>query len=107
MLDPLGHHASTCKHGGDVVFRHNRFHNFVAESCRLAHLSVEVEAGNDLTPDHSHTRPADVLVQNWTRGRPAAFDICMTSLLIHLLHQKRGVVQVRSPGWRGQEALGY
>ena len=48
MLDPLGHHASTCKRGGDVVFRHNRFHDFVEESCRLAHLSVEVEAGNDL-----------------------------------------------------------
>eukprot|EP00731_Ephydatia_muelleri_P030838 Em0022g352a len=46
VLDPLGHHAST------------------SESCRLAHLSVKVEAGNNLTPDHSHTRPADVLVQD-------------------------------------------
>ena len=24
-LDPLGHHALTCKHGGDVVLRHNSF----------------------------------------------------------------------------------
>ena len=24
---------------------------------------------------------ADVLVQNWSRGRPAAFDICVTSSL--------------------------
>ena len=63
MLDPLGHHASTCKRGGDAVFRHNRLRDVVAESCRLAHLSVKVEAGNNLTPDHSHTRPADVLVQ--------------------------------------------
>ena len=75
VLDPLGHHASTCKRGGDAVFRHNRLCDVVAESCRLAHLSVKVEAGNNLTPDHSHTRPADVLVQNWSRGRPAAFDI--------------------------------
>ena len=81
VLDPLSHHASTCKRGGDAVFRHNRLHDVVAESCRLAHLSVKVEARNNLTPDHSHTRPADVLVQNWSRGRPAAFDICVTSLL--------------------------
>ena len=73
------HHASTCKRGGDAVFRHNRLRDVVAESCRLAHLSVKVEAGNNLTPDHSHTRSADVLVQNWSRGRPAAFDICVTS----------------------------
>ena len=55
MLVPLGHHASTCKRGRDVVFRHNILRIIVAESCRLAHLSVKVEAGNDLTPDHSHT----------------------------------------------------
>ena len=23
-LDPLGHHAVSCRHGGDVVIRHNR-----------------------------------------------------------------------------------
>ncbi|KAL5494300.1 hypothetical protein EMCRGX_G015601 [Ephydatia muelleri] len=63
VLDPLGHHASTCKRGGDAVFRHNRHRDVVAKSCRLAHLSVKVEARNNLTPDHSHTRPADVLVQ--------------------------------------------
>ena len=68
VLDPLGHHASTCKRGGDAVFRHNRLRDVVAESCRLAHLSVKVEAGNSLTPDHSHTRPADVLVQNWSEA---------------------------------------
>ena len=91
VLDPLGHHASTCKRGGDAVFRHNRLRDVVAESCRLAHLSVKVEAGNNLTPDHSHTRPADVLVQNWSRGRPAAFDICVTSLLNTLTLSEAGV----------------
>ena len=34
VLDPLGHHASTCKRGGDAVFRHNRLRDVVAESCR-------------------------------------------------------------------------
>ena len=32
-LDPLGHHALTCKHGGDVVNRHNRLRDVFAESC--------------------------------------------------------------------------
>eukprot|EP00731_Ephydatia_muelleri_P018057 Em0011g97a len=91
VLDPLGHHASTCKRGGDAVFRHNRLRDVVAELCRLAHLSVKVEAGNNLTPDHSHTRPADVLVQNWSRGRPAAFDICVTSPLNTLTLSEAGV----------------
>ena len=91
VLDPLGHHASTCKRGGDAVFCHNRLRDVVAESCRLAHLSVKVEAGNNLTPDHSHTRPADVLVQNWSRGRPAVFDICVTSPLNTLTLSEVGV----------------
>ena len=41
--------------GGDVVFRHNILRIIAAKACRLAHLSVKVEARNDLTPDHSHT----------------------------------------------------
>ena len=35
-LDPLGHHALTCKHGGDVVIRHNSLRDAFAESCRRA-----------------------------------------------------------------------
>ena len=32
-LDPLGHHALTCKHGGDVVIRHDRLQDVFA--CRV------------------------------------------------------------------------
>ncbi|KAL5516716.1 hypothetical protein EMCRGX_G002121 [Ephydatia muelleri] len=64
MLDPLGHHATTCKRGGDVVFRHNKLRDIMAETCRRAHFSVQVEAGCNLTSDHSHSRPADVLISN-------------------------------------------
>ena len=39
-LDPLGHHTTTCKRGGDVVFRHNRLRDIVVETCRRAHLSI-------------------------------------------------------------------
>eukprot|EP00731_Ephydatia_muelleri_P032585 Em0024g129a len=79
-LDPLGHHAVTCKRGGDVVSRHNKLRDILAESCRRAHLSVQVEMGNNLT-NHSHTRPAVLLVPNWVLGKPAAFDLSVTSPL--------------------------
>ena len=51
-LDPLGHHAVTCRHGGDVVTRDNRLRDEVFDLCRRAHLSVSVERGQTLpTPD--------------------------------------------------------
>ena len=51
-----------------------KVHN-IAEAC------VKVEAGSNLTKDHSHTRPADILVPNWSLGKPAALDLSVTSLL--------------------------
>ena len=85
-LDPLGHHTITCKHGGDVVARHNTLCDVLAEACHRAHLGVQVEAGNGLTADHSHTCPADLLLTNWATGKTAAFDISVTSpLLTHTL----------------------
>eukprot|EP00731_Ephydatia_muelleri_P001545 Em0001g1545a len=80
-LDPLGHHALTCKHGGDVINRHNRLRDVFAESCRRACIGVQVEAGSGLGRDEHHTRPADVLATNWMLGKPAAFDFAVTSPL--------------------------
>ena len=80
-LDPLGHHATTCKRGGDVVVRHNTLRDVLAETCHRAHLGIQVEAGNDPTANHSHTHPADLLLTNWTTGKTAAFDISVTSPL--------------------------
>ena len=39
-----------------------------------------MEAGSNLTLDHSHSCPADILVPNWSVGKPAAFDLSVTSL---------------------------
>ena len=87
-LDPLGHHALTCKHGGDVVNRHNRLRDVFAESCRRA---CQVEAGSGLGRDEHHTRPADVLATNWMLGKPAAFDFAVTSPLnSSTLHEASG-----------------
>ena len=90
-LDPLGHHATTCKRGGDVVYRHNRLRDIVAESCRRAHLSVHLEVGHNLTPDHSNTRPADILIPHWCMGKPAALDLSVTSPLNPLTLLEAGV----------------
>eukprot|EP00731_Ephydatia_muelleri_P022875 Em0015g458a len=74
-LDPLGHHAITCTHGGDVVTRHNLlwdvvanlFHRPTWESHLRLHLIIA-----------THMHPADVMVARWERGLPAALDITMT-----------------------------
>ncbi|KAL5479843.1 hypothetical protein EMCRGX_G023432, partial [Ephydatia muelleri] len=84
-LDPLGHHVVTCRHGGDVVIRHNRLRDEVFDLCRRAHLSVSVERGHGLTRDLAHTRPADILIAGWNRGKPAALDLTITSPLCSVI----------------------
>ena len=71
-LDHLSHHAVTCKCGVDVVTRHNRLCDCIVEVCRHAHIGVRVEVGNNVTPSHSKTRPADVLIPigSWARQQP-------------------------------------
>ena len=75
-LDPLGHHALTCKHGSDVVLRHNSLRDVFVESCHRACLGGQVEVGSGLDLDRLHSRPA---VNNWHLGKPAAFDLTFTS----------------------------
>ena len=80
-LDHLGHHSLTCKHGGDVVTRHNRLRDVLVEHCRLAHVACQVEMGSGWGPEKSRTRPADVLIPNWSLGKSAALDLTVTSPL--------------------------
>ena len=42
---------------------------------------MSIEKGHGLTRDHSHSRPADVLIAGWDRGKPAAFDVTVASPL--------------------------
>ena len=67
-LDPLGHHAITCKRGGDIVAQRTTLRDVLADR---AHLGIQGEAGNGLTADHSHTCSADLLLTNWTAGNTA------------------------------------
>ena len=78
---PLGHHVITSKRAGDVFSHHNKLHDVLAESCQQAHLGVQVEMGSHVTPNHSHTHPAHLLVPNLVLVKPAAFDLSVTSLL--------------------------
>ena len=81
QLDPLGHHALTCQRGGDAVLRHNSLRDVVARFCHRARLGGQLEVGGGTEADGSRSRPADYLVPNWSTGKPAAFDITVTSPL--------------------------
>ena len=84
-LDHLGHHAVTCKYGGDVVTRHNMIRDILVETCRRAHIGVKVEVGSNLSRDHTKTRPADILLPNWFLGRTAALE-CVHHLTVKPCH---------------------
>ncbi|KAL5473538.1 hypothetical protein EMCRGX_G028029 [Ephydatia muelleri] len=81
QLDPLGHHAVTCKGGGDAVIRHNALRDVFAQFCHRARLGGQLEVGYGSGGDVSNSRPADFLVSNWTLGKPAAFDLTVVSPL--------------------------
>ncbi|KAL5493766.1 hypothetical protein EMCRGX_G014989 [Ephydatia muelleri] len=70
-LDPDCHHALTCRSGGDIIARHNKLRDCFANLCSKACLSPQLEKG----PGIDFSRPADVLVPNWSLSNPAAFDL--------------------------------
>ena len=55
-LDPLDHHAATCRHRGDIVVRHHKLCDVFLSYCLIA----ELEAGRCLTRGLDHTHLADV-----------------------------------------------
>ncbi|KAL5502816.1 hypothetical protein EMCRGX_G009650 [Ephydatia muelleri] len=66
----------------------HRFGMFCFESCRQAGIGGQMEVGSGLGHDARRKRPADVLVPNWVLGKPAAFDITVTSPLTPItLHE--------------------
>ena len=65
MLDPLGHHAVTCKFCGAVVSRHNQLRDTFVQACRIAGVSASIEAGSGLGHEHLHTTLIDL---SWTKN---------------------------------------
>ena len=45
-----------------------------------ARLGGQLEVGRGYGADSSLSRPVDILVPNWTIGKPAAFDLTVVSL---------------------------
>ena len=87
-LDPLGHHALTCKYNGDVVSRQNRLRDALFESCRQAGVGGQMEVGSGLgMMNGAHGQQSSS--SNWDLGKPAAFDHTVTSLLIQSLSMKQ------------------
>ena len=64
----------TCRSGGDVITRHNQLRDCIADFCHKACLSPQIEKGSGILPK-DQSRPADILVPNWSLSRPAAFEI--------------------------------
>ena len=48
--------------------------------------------GYGLGKDNVNSRPADVLVQGWDRGKPTAFDVTVTSSLTPVTLSEASVV---------------
>ena len=70
-LDPDCHHALTSHSGGDIIARHNTLRDCFANLCSEAYLSPQLVKG----PSIEFSRPANVLVPNWSLSHPAAFDL--------------------------------
>ena len=78
-LDPLGHHAISCKQGGggDVVTWQNHLRNVFARSfslCRFA-CPVRIEMGSEVIPDHN------LLISLQQGGKEESQLLILTSLL--------------------------
>ena len=56
-------------------------HNMQKKEEAWHNLNVKVEMGSILTSDDDHSCPADILLPNWALGKPAVFDISVTSPL--------------------------
>ena len=77
----IGHHSLSCKHGGDVVSCHNKLRDIFSDFCQRACLGPHLEMGGGAGFTNSQSRQTDVLVSNWDFGKPAAFDLSITSTL--------------------------
>ena len=60
---------------------HNSLRDAFSQFCHQARLGGRLEIGCRLGADKRHSRPADILVQNWIIGKLAAFDFTVISPL--------------------------
>ena len=77
--DPFGDHQVGCGGNGDRITRHNAIRDVVFSAAQSAALALSKEMPS-LIAD-SLSRPADVFLPTWSRGRPAALDVHVISPL--------------------------
>ena len=77
--DEYGDHQVGCGGNGDRIFRHNAVRDVIFSVAQSAALAPTREASG-VVPD-SQSRPADILLPTWSRGRPAALDVHIISPL--------------------------
>ena len=95
-----------------MVTRHNCIRDCIADFCRRAHLSPLLEQGCGIGPAKDRSRPADILIPNWSLSRSAAFDIKVIHLLNNSLISDAGQTSGASAAVGEQEkfknnALGF
>ena len=75
--DPFGDYQIGCGGNGNRISRHNAIRDVIFNAAQSTALAPTREAPG-LVPS-SLSRPADVLLPNWSRGRPAALDVHVIS----------------------------
>ena len=80
--DPFGDHQVGCGGNGDRISRHNAIRDVVFSAAQSAALAPSKETPS-LVPN-SLSRPADIFLPTWNRGRSAALDVHVISPLQQL-----------------------
>ena len=91
VADPLGDHQVGCGGNGDRIHRHDCVRDALFSAAQTAALAPRKEVPS-LIPGTS-SRPADVYLPNWTRGKPAALDLHVISTLQQLTLKEAAVTQ--------------
>ena len=84
--DVFGDHSIGCNSGPERIGRHDRLRDAIYSAAQTAALAPQKEVPS-LVPG-SQSRPADVFLPLWTRGRPAAVDVTVVSPLQSALVQE-------------------
>ena len=77
--DPFGDHQVGCGGNGDRIHRHDAIRDALFSAAQAAALAPRKEVPS-LIPG-TRSRPNDIFLPNWCRGRPAALDVTIISTM--------------------------
>ena len=92
--DPFGDHHVGCGGNSDRILRHNSLRDAIFTAAQTAALAPRRELPS-LIPG-SMSRPADVYLPSWERGRPAALDVTVISTMQSATIQGASTIQGHS-----------